>query len=443
MALSTSPSNPPLLCQLGWHRPRPIARWNHGYYFSNCRRCGTDLVRTAFGGWQVPKGFRVVWQAEPPADATAVKLQPVEAAAPAQEHALAPPPPVIAQPIAEAPSPEPAAEPALADAPLTEEAPSPAAAEPAAEAEHELAIGKLLRHLHDNPPEPDPPSEAAPVPEPEASEPPRSRYDPYFIPDFMDDHHGQSAAPPPPPPPPVEPEAPAGPSIGTRILGWSAAFAAASRRKVGDLRARIVEQRNQTDHAGIDAQYVGTPAVAFLTSLIIIAAIIYFAGRPAGEDRIAERRPGPAPAVAEAVTSTTPVLAPQRTDPPRGRDLDSAFITASIVNCRAGPAQQAPPVRRIVRGERVDVLALDQNWVSVAYRGGQCWVLARYISSIEPLAEGPALGASGPPALSGIDQASRAAASEYQCPPTGYSRSGSSRSQSAPWSSSPGRCTNM
>jgi|GEM_PF-2210452 len=66
----------PLLCELGWHRADPLARWNHGYYFSKCGRCGRDLVRTAFAGWQVPHGFKVVWQAKPPAGAEDVQLVP-------------------------------------------------------------------------------------------------------------------------------------------------------------------------------------------------------------------------------------------------------------------------------------------------------------------------------------------------------------------------------
>lgn len=56
----------PLLCQLGRHRPGTRARWNDGYYFARCTRCHRDLVRTAFEGWHVPRGYRVVWQAKPP-----------------------------------------------------------------------------------------------------------------------------------------------------------------------------------------------------------------------------------------------------------------------------------------------------------------------------------------------------------------------------------------
>ena len=52
-----------LFCSLGWHHPKRAARWNNGYYFTKCTRCGHDLVRTARGRWRVPQGQRVVWPA--------------------------------------------------------------------------------------------------------------------------------------------------------------------------------------------------------------------------------------------------------------------------------------------------------------------------------------------------------------------------------------------
>lgn len=50
-----------LLCRLGRHDGDPHGRWNGGYCFTRCRRCGRDMVRSAFGEWHVPKGYRVVW----------------------------------------------------------------------------------------------------------------------------------------------------------------------------------------------------------------------------------------------------------------------------------------------------------------------------------------------------------------------------------------------
>lgn len=63
-----------LLCALGRHRPEPWPRWNAGYYFARCRRCGRDLVRTAYGDWGIPKGCRVVWQTTPPEKALTAYL---------------------------------------------------------------------------------------------------------------------------------------------------------------------------------------------------------------------------------------------------------------------------------------------------------------------------------------------------------------------------------
>ena len=58
----TAPDRLPLTCRLFGHAPDPFPRWNEGYYFARCRRCGTQLVRTAYGRWQPPpRGFRIVW----------------------------------------------------------------------------------------------------------------------------------------------------------------------------------------------------------------------------------------------------------------------------------------------------------------------------------------------------------------------------------------------
>ena len=53
---------PPFVCSLGWHAPQKGALWNQGYYFTRCTRCGVDLVRTTFSGWEAPRGQRVVWR---------------------------------------------------------------------------------------------------------------------------------------------------------------------------------------------------------------------------------------------------------------------------------------------------------------------------------------------------------------------------------------------
>jgi hypothetical protein len=61
------------------------------------------------------------------------------------------------------------------------------------------------------------------------------------------------------------------------------------------------------------------------------------------------------------------------------------FVTASLLNCRSSPAEQAKPVRRLRRGEPVQVLAMEPAWASVSHKGRQCWASSRYISQQEPL----------------------------------------------------------
>ncbi len=51
-----------LLCALGGHEAGAGEVYNGGYYFSRCRRCERDMIRSG-GAWQmVPGGHRVVWR---------------------------------------------------------------------------------------------------------------------------------------------------------------------------------------------------------------------------------------------------------------------------------------------------------------------------------------------------------------------------------------------
>ena len=119
-----------LLCELGRHRAGPRPRWNEGYYFSRCKACGRDLVRTPFERWQVPRGYRVVWSPHPPENRPAARLAPAPPWTPADKAAATP------LPVAE---PGLAATPATASGPGVEAATmaetfavhTPAAADPA------------------------------------------------------------------------------------------------------------------------------------------------------------------------------------------------------------------------------------------------------------------------------------------------------------------------
>lgn len=50
-----------ILCALGGHEAATAATYNCGYWFSECRRCRLDMIRSG-GAWEVvPTGHRVVW----------------------------------------------------------------------------------------------------------------------------------------------------------------------------------------------------------------------------------------------------------------------------------------------------------------------------------------------------------------------------------------------
>jgi len=65
-----------LNCTAGKHVPAAAPVRNQGFEFGCCRGCGRDLVRST-GAWRtVPRGFRVVWRRQPPAEAaSAAQLQ--------------------------------------------------------------------------------------------------------------------------------------------------------------------------------------------------------------------------------------------------------------------------------------------------------------------------------------------------------------------------------
>jgi uncharacterized protein YraI len=90
----------------------------------------------------------------------------------------------------------------------------------------------------------------------------------------------------------------------------------------------------------------------------------------------APAQPEPQPAQASATDAAVPGFSePQQT----------GFVTASLLNCRTAPAEQAEPVRILRRGDSVEVLALEPEWASISHRGRQCWASTRYLSAQQPL----------------------------------------------------------
>lgn len=49
-------------CLVGGHAAFPGGLRNQGFYFSTCRRCRRDMVRSRSAWRLVPRGFRVVWK---------------------------------------------------------------------------------------------------------------------------------------------------------------------------------------------------------------------------------------------------------------------------------------------------------------------------------------------------------------------------------------------
>jgi hypothetical protein len=322
MGVGALDNDMPLFCELGWHRPEPVARWNNGYYFTRCTRCGQDLVRTAYGGWQVPYGYRVVWQAEPPANGVSAALveEPAESV--------------------------------------------PAGGE-------ELPIQEVLRHLQDE----DSPAEApaddiATAAQDEviakAVRAPR-------IPDFMDDAAAGNAWDS------VSRADLARPGRAERDRdsdgGWDedrgpgpfsrlkARFAGLFERDPGEAIAEPIDDGPAP--AGL-SQNMRLALIAAVPIILVLLVLVLWSGREGG--RAARADDNSAQSAESSPDSGLP-----------------AFVTASALNCRAAPAREAESVAVMARGDPVSLLARDGDWVSLVHEGGQCWALVRYFSVEQPL----------------------------------------------------------
>lgn len=64
-----------LSCSTGKHAVAPDAVRNQGLEFSNCLRCGRDMVRSRREWREVPKGFRVTWRRSSPREAEIATTQ--------------------------------------------------------------------------------------------------------------------------------------------------------------------------------------------------------------------------------------------------------------------------------------------------------------------------------------------------------------------------------
>lgn len=324
MSVGALEKNMPLLCGLGWHRPARAARWNRGYYFTKCARCGQDMVRTAYGRWHVPRGYRVLWQAQPPANAVSAALVHDRAAS------------------------------------------VPAGAE--------LPIQAVLRHLQNDdraPPAPPPTDDPGPADEaPQAESPPDSapaqvaelisRAVPAArIPDFMDDKADLDSWEPPTR---AHPQRPAPPDpIVERDGGEDGPYFRLKTRVTG-----LFERDGSEAPPARAPQTMRLALILLVPLMLMLFALLFWGGRDYG-------RPGGADANAAQNA---------KIGAGSGRP---AFVTASVLNCRTSPAREAESVKVLMRGDLVLLLAGDAEWVSLVHEGGQCWALARYFSAEQPI----------------------------------------------------------
>jgi hypothetical protein len=84
------------------------------------------------------------------------------------------------------------------------------------------------------------------------------------------------------------------------------------------------------------------------------------------------------------VSPETETAGPQRRVSAAARE-EVAYVAASLLICRDAPADGARRVRNLLRGREVRVLGYDGAWASLAYRDGQCWAQAQYLSPVPPL----------------------------------------------------------
>lgn len=488
----------PFLCGLGMHKTAGLPRWNDGFYFTACQRCGRDLVRTAFERWTVPDGFRVVWRPDAPQRAPSARLvdagfadshdsggaqvefpireggardsghdddffgatshedaqgrdfdsepafffagedRTVEGAADVDDRADADADAdVDADAIAGQHAPEPDVATTGDGAPPlqdllknlwnAEPAPQRVDDDAEAEADAEAAASEPLDEPEadeSDPGDSEPgdydadeadadesePVEVAESPADEIAEPqadpspPRPRY--LVIPDFMDERPltlpydkatGQITAPLTSDGRPVDPDrdddrSVLSPGWKDFVRGKADSAGAAGKRLLRHARPErgpraIRVGRNTTAGAGgfLMQQSGAITAAAVFGGLVLAAAIV-------------DGRNAPAPPEEPSVASIrSDVQFPDVASPPRAADAggveiagraaqlnDRAFVTASLLNCRAAPSNDSALVRKLERGAEVQVLGADPGWVSVAHRGARCWASVEHLDTRRP-----------------------------------------------------------
>jgi hypothetical protein len=136
--------------------------------------------------------------------------------------------------------------------------------------------------------------------------------------------------------------------------------------------------------------------LAFALAVAVAAAVALYSGdtspRPSAvSDRRGNGAQGPQDAeMPDPFAASSPGVSPGEAETAGLEEAvegpgERAFVAASLLSCRAAPVLQARRVRNLGRGDEVEVLGYDGEWASIAYRGGQCWARARFLSPVPPL----------------------------------------------------------
>jgi hypothetical protein len=350
MKVSALEINMPFLCRLGWHKPKPVARWNCGYYFTTCARCDRNLVRTAYGRWHVPHGYRVVWQAHPPANAVSAALVRNGAAAGPVRGTELP----IQEVLRHIQNGDPAVEQQVADPGLESEG---------------ADLGELPDVIGAGRTE----GESEPADGAELTEPDRliTTVPARRIPDFMDEPTGPSAWESPSRAY-LRRRAPAGHDRGgdfeedDRGPGPFGRLSARFTSTFGRARgARAEPFHDRGAPAGVAPGW----RLELILAVPVIAVLLGLVLKDAWKD-------GRAASTNESVAQRA-LISPGAGQP--------AFVTASLLRCRSAPAREAESLKVLMRGDVVRLLARDGEWVSLVHEGGQCWALIRYFSLDRPI----------------------------------------------------------
>jgi hypothetical protein len=411
-----------LICSLGWHSPEPLPRWNDGYYFSRCRRCGCDLVRTAYEKWHVPDGYRVVWSVEPPPDRASVDFVPEtgetsatdvptasvsesnmvrEESRETERYEAEATPPLEHEPAHAAPA-EPDAGTTMQQEPdetwtepigaVTTDADEPPAQdeiEPASMPDLETVPAVGVNEPGEATAERSPArvqtmagegKKRLPIDElfsrlRRGRERPVAEATPPRAPgdwDFMSDDPGDELL--------IKPSGSSG-SDYDPVPHLSGIDQSPSEPVEGGWRSGLARRFGSTRDAlfgTVEEEPKGLAllglAVAISAAVALVATLI-IPSSPVGDGTPPRTTPS-----ALAAPAALPVHRPHAAQP----SGPIRYVAARALACRDSPSLEGQRVRTLARGDAVTLLAQEGDWASLSHRGRQCWALGSLLSPVPP-----------------------------------------------------------